>query len=171
MPFRLADFDQEALAEHGVTQREIENARRYVALLQGADSQTYADIADGCYYGTSALLHEVVELRVLLKRDRWLLVRSRKRADKFLQDNEDAHIGALQVEYPYLQRKIAEILGAKVGVGELVRANASKWDFDRLFNSELDVPIFFPTDADIERARMLLDWLKRFDRSKEHGTQ
>ena len=171
MPFRLTDFDREALAEHGVTQREIENARRYVALLQEADSQTYADIAAGCYYGTSALLHEVVELRILLKRDRWLLVRSRKRANKFLQDNEDAHIEALQVEYPYLQRKIAEILGEKVGIGELVKANASRLDFDKLFDSELDLPIFFPTDADIERARILLDRLKRFDRSKEHGTQ
>jgi hypothetical protein len=69
LPFRLADLDQEALSEHGVTQREIENARRYVAILQGTDSQTYADIAGGCYYGTSALLHEVVELRVLLKRE------------------------------------------------------------------------------------------------------
>ncbi|MBM4464641.1 MAG: hypothetical protein FJ014_03590 [Chloroflexi bacterium] len=171
MPFRLADFDREVLAEHGITQQEIENARRYVVLLQGANSQTYADISGGCYYATSGLLHEVVELRVLLKRDRWLLVRSRQRANKFLQDNEDAHVEALQVEYPYLQRKIAEIFGARVGIGELVRANASKWDFDRLFNSDLDLPIFFPTDAEIERAWMLLERLKRFDRSKEHGAQ
>jgi hypothetical protein len=171
LPFRLADFGGEALAEHGVTQQEIERARRYVALLQGTDSETYADIAAGCYYGTSALLHEVIELRILLKRGWWLLVRSRQRANKFLQDNEDAHVEALQVEYLYLQRKITEIFSARGGIGELVRANASKWDFDRLFNSDLDLPIFFPTDAEIERAWMLLDWLKRFDRSKEHGTQ
>ena len=167
----MADFDPEAIRQRNVTARDIENARRYVAILQGTGSQTYTDIAAGCYYGTSALLHEVIELRVLLDRDRWLLVRSRKRANKFLQDNEDAHIEALQVEYPYLQRKIAEILGEKVGIGELVKANASRLDFDKLFNSDLDLPIFFPTDADIERARMLLDRLKRFDRSKEHGTQ
>ena len=194
-----------------------------MALLQGTNSKTYADIAAGCYYGSSALLHEVVELRVLLKRDRWLLRRSGQRIKKFLQDNEDAHVEALQVEYPYLRRKIAEILGEKVGIGELgmsrklnlpfcsawiarsrpkgaetvkfslfsrwiwrssgsrwenyfsgsalVRANASQWDFDKLFNSDLDLPIFFPADADIERARMLLDRLKRFDRSKEHGAQ
>ena len=171
MSFRLADFDREALAEHGVTQREIENARRYVVLLQGAHSQTYADIAGGCYYGTSALVHEMVEVRILLERDRWLLRRPGQRIKKFLQDNADAHIEALQVEYPYLQRKIAEILGEKVGIGELVKANASRLDFDKLFDSELDLPIFFPTDADIERARILLDRLKRFDRSKGHGTQ
>jgi len=167
----LADFDREAIEQYNITARDIENAYRYAVLLQGTDSQTYADIASGCYYGTSALLHEVIELRVLLKRDRWLLRRPRQWIKKFLQDNEDAHIEALQVEYPYLRRKIAEILGEKVGIGELVRANASRWDFDRLFNSELDLPIFFPTDTEIERARMLLERLKRFDRSKEHGTQ
>ena len=45
MPFRLADFDREALVEYGITQREIEYARRYVVLLQGTDSKTYTDIA------------------------------------------------------------------------------------------------------------------------------
>jgi hypothetical protein len=167
----LADFDPGALEQHNVTAQDIENAYRYVALLQGTDSQTYADVAAGCYYGTSALLHEVIELRILLKLDQRLLFRSRQRVRRFLRDNEDAHVEALKVEYPYLQRTIVEILGEKVGIGELVRANASQEDFDRLFNSDLDLPIFFPTDADIEQARMLLDRLKRFDRSKEYGTQ
>ena len=66
----MADFDSEAIEQHNVTAWDVENARRYVVLLQGTDSKTYADIAAGCYYGTSALLHEVVELRVLLERDR-----------------------------------------------------------------------------------------------------
>jgi hypothetical protein len=167
----LADFDPEAIEQHNITAQDVESAYRYVALLQGTDSQTYADIAGGCYYGTSALLHEVIELRILLERDRWLLRRPSQRVKKFLQDNDDAHVEALKVEYPYLQQKIAEILGERVGIGELVKANASRLDFDRLFNSDLDLPIFFPTDAEIERARTLLNRLKRFDRSKEHGTQ
>jgi hypothetical protein len=167
----LADFDHEALEQHHVTAQDIENVLRYVAILQGTDSRTYTDMAAGCYYGTSALLHELVELRVLLERDRWLLRRPSQRVKKFLQDNDDAHVEALKVEYPYLQQKIAEILGERVGIGELVKANASRLDFDKLFNSELDLPIFFPTDAEIERARTLLDQLKRFDRSKEHGAQ
>jgi len=75
----LTDFDHEAIEQHNVTAQDIDNARRYVALLQGTDSQTYADIAGGCYYGSSALLHEVIELRILLKRDRWLLFRSHQR--------------------------------------------------------------------------------------------
>jgi hypothetical protein len=120
----LADFDHEAIKQYNVIARDIENAYRYVAILQGADSRTYTDITAGCYYGTSALLHEVIEVRILLERDPWLLRRPRQRVKKFLQDNDNAHVEALKVEYPYLQQKIAEILGERVGIGELVKA---KW--------------------------------------------
>jgi hypothetical protein len=80
----LPDFDAEAIEQHNVTARDIENAYRYVALLQGTDSRPYEDITSGCYYGTSALLHEVIEVRILLERDRWLLARSRQQVKKFL---------------------------------------------------------------------------------------
>jgi hypothetical protein len=53
----LADFDHKAIEQHNVIAWDIENAYRYVAILQGTDSQTYADIAQGCYYGTSAFLN------------------------------------------------------------------------------------------------------------------
>ena len=145
MPFRLANFDQEALAEQGVTQWEIENVRRYVTLLQGADSETYADVAAGCYYGTSALLHEVVELRILLKRDRWLLLRSRQKVKRFLRDNEDAHVEGVMTEYTYLQRVIEERLGEQIGLSALVWANTTLFDYNRLLESDLPLPFLKPT--------------------------
>jgi hypothetical protein len=39
----LADFDHEAIEQHNITARDIENVLRYVALLRGPDSRTYAD--------------------------------------------------------------------------------------------------------------------------------
>ena len=161
MPFRLADFDREALAEYGVTQREIENARRYVARLQWTDSETYADIAAGCYYGTSALLHEVVELRVLLKRDRWLLRRPGQWIKKFLEDNADAHVEGLKVEYVYLQRVIEERLGERIGLSALVRTNTTRFDYNRLLESELPLPFLEPTAEEVSRASRLLSRLKK----------
>jgi len=161
LPFRLADFDQEALAEHGVTQWEIENARRYVALLQGTLSQTYADIAAGCYYSTSALLHEVIELRVLLKRDWLLLVRSRQRVRRFLHDNEDAHVEGLMAEYTYLQRVIEERLGEQIGLSALVWTNTTLFDYNRLLESDLPLPFFNPTAEEVGRAGKLLSRLKK----------
>lgn len=159
----MADFDPEAIAQHNVTAQDIENARRYVALLQGIDSQTYADIAAGCYYGTSALLHEVIELRILLKRDRWLLGRSRQQVKKSLQDNEDAHVEALKVEYVYLQQKVKEILGQEIGFGALLKANTISLDYQLLVESRLRRPIFEPTEVEIDQAAELLARLREMD--------
>lgn len=156
----MADFDREAIEQYNITARDIENVLRYVAILQGTDSRTYADIAAGCYYGTSALLHEVIELRILLKRDRWLLYRSPRRVKRFLRDNEDAHVEALKVEYPYLQRKIAEGRGEKIELGDLMIANTSRQDYERLVESDLQLPIFPPTRSGILRAAVLFDRLK-----------
>jgi len=161
LPFRLANFDQEALAEHGVTQREIENVRRYVTLLQGTDSETYADIAAGCYYSTSALLHEVIELRVLLKRNRWLLRRSRQWIKKFLENNADAHVEGLKAEYVYLQRVIRERLGEQIGLSALVRTNTTRFDYNRLLESDLPLPFLKPTAEEVSRAGELLSRLKK----------
>ena len=157
----MADFAPEAIAQHNVTAQDIENARRYVALLQGIDSQTYADMAAGCYYGTSALLHEVIEVRILLKRDRWLLRRSRQWIKKFLQDNEDAHVEGLKVEYVYLQRLIEEQLKEQIGLGALVRANTVRFDYDRLLESQLSLPFIEPTAEEVSRANRLLSQLKK----------
>jgi len=161
LPFRLADFDREALVEYGITQREIEYARRYVALLQGTGSQTYADIAAGCYYGTSALLHEVVELCVLLNRDRWLLRRSGQRIKKFLENNADAHVEGLKAEYVYLQRVIRERLGEQIGLSALARTNTTRFDYNRLLESDLPLPFLRPTAEEVSRAGELLLQLKK----------
>lgn len=157
----MADFDHEAIEQHNVTARDIKNAYRYVALLQGIDSKTYADIAAGCYYGTSALLHEVVELRVLLKLDRWLLFRSRQRAKRFLHDNEDAHIEGLITEYTYLQRVVEERLGEQIGLSALVWTNTTLFDYNRLFESKVPLPFLKPTAEEVGRAGELLSRLKK----------
>ncbi len=162
----MADFDPEAIEQHNVTAQEIENAQRYVVLLQGTGSQTYADIAAGCYYGTSALLHEVIELRVLLKLDRWLLFRSRQRIRRFLQDNEDAHIEGLITEYAYLQRVIEERLGEQIGLSALVRTNTIRFDYDRLLESALPLPFLEPTAEEVCKAGKLLSRLKKLCREK-----
>jgi len=157
----LARFDDKALAQHRITPADIEQVRQYATLLQGPDSPTLADIAAGCPYGTSALLHEVTELRLLLRRDPHLLARSHRDALAFLRANEDAHVQALMVEYPYLQQKIATILGERVGLGDLVMANAARDDFLRLFDSDLPLPMFPPTHAGIQRARALISRLRQ----------
>ena len=75
----LAIFDREAITEHHIIESDLRRVWRYVTILQGPRSRVLRDIAGGCYYGTSALLHEVIELRVLLEREPYLLYRSKLR--------------------------------------------------------------------------------------------
>lgn len=125
---KLTDFDPDIIAAYHVTERDLQNAVRYITILQGQESQVLNDLAAGGYYGTSVLLHEVVELRVLLAREPLLLRKGKKAIGLFLKENADAHVEGLMAEYPYLRRKIAYVFNEIVGIGELVRANASTED-------------------------------------------
>ncbi len=80
----LAIFDLKAIAQHGITEGDLHRVWRYVTILQGSRSPVLRDIAGGCYYGTSALLHEVIELRILLEREPYLLFWSKDMVRKFL---------------------------------------------------------------------------------------
>jgi hypothetical protein len=156
----LADFDPDIVAACHITEHDLQNVVRYITILQGRESQVLNDLAAGGYYGTSVLLHEVVELRILLARDP-LLLRKRKRAiGLFLKENADAHIEGLMAEYSYLRRKIAYVFDEIVGVGELVQANASTEDFKMFFDSEWQMPVFEPTEEQVKRASNLLTRLK-----------
>ena len=152
----LAIFDPEAIAQHSITEGELRRVWRYVTILQGARSPVLRDISAGCYYGTSALLHEVIELRILLVREPRLLFWSKDIVREFLRANKDAHVRALMVEYPYLQQKVQDALGERVGLGALAVANAGLDDFWFLAESELRLPIFWPSDDEVCRATSLL---------------
>lgn len=152
----LAAFDLEAIIEHDITEGDLYRVWRYVTILQGPRSPVLRDIAAGCYYGTSALLHEVIELRVLLEREPYLLYQSKEMVRRCLRTNKDAHVRALMVEYPYLQQKVQDALGEKIGLGALVLANAGLDDFWFLAESELPLPIFWPSDEEVRRATNLL---------------
>ena len=152
----LAIFDLKAIAQHGITEGDLHRVWRYVTILQGSRSPVLRDIAGGCYYGTSALLHEVIELRILLEREPYLLFWSKDMVRKFLWANKDTHVQALMVEYPYLQQKVQDALGEKVGLGALAVANAGLDDFWFLAESELPLPIFWPSDDEVCRATSLL---------------
>jgi len=156
----LAIFDREAITEHHITESDLRCVWRYVTILQGPTSPVLRDIAAGCYYGTSALLHEVTELRILLERDPYLLYQSKEMVRKCLRTNKDAHVRALMVEYPYLQQKVQDAFGEKIGLGALVLADAGLDDFWFLAESELPSPIFWPSDDEVYRAMGLLARLR-----------
>jgi hypothetical protein len=155
----LTDFDPQVVAKHHITEQTLERVIRYVHLLQGEDAPTLRDIAVGGYYGTSALLHEVVELDILLTRDPGLLRKESSAVQRFFRANLDAHVEAMVVEYDYLQKIIRRLFDEEMAWGALVVANASQEDFELLVESGISKPLFKPKPAEIEQASQLLERL------------
>lgn len=159
---QLSDFDPEPLIEYAITQQDLTNIYQYLQAMQPhLDLATWDDIAVGGYYGTSALLHEVVEVRILLSRDPYFLVQSASQTRGFarLPQNRDAHVRGLEVEYAYLHRVIQSIYDAQMNIGALLKVNSTHpQDWDDLFDTEL--PFFAPTAQETEDARKFLTALR-----------
>ncbi len=159
---QLSDFDPEPLIEYAITERDLTNIYQYLHAMQAHfDMATWDDIGLGGYYGTSALLHEVVELRILLNRDLYLLTRSVGEVKAFARSpqNRDAHIRGLEVEYSYLQRTIERIFERRMNVAALLLANTKRpGDWQDLFDT--DLPFFEPTEEEIGQAEVMLERLR-----------
>ena len=156
----LADFDPAIIEEYRITERKLERVIRYVRLLQGKDALTLRDIAVGGYYGTSALLHEVVELDILLQRDPKLLQRSHEEVIEFFVQNQDAHVEGLVAEYTYLRHKLAEVFQVDVTLGALIMVNASPDDFHAVASSCCPERLFWPEEKEVHQAAAWLDSLR-----------
>ena len=162
MEISLADLDPAIVAQYAITEQDLQRVARYVQLLQGEDAPTLADIAVGGYYGTSALLHEVVELRALLEQEPELLDWQGHAVRQFFHANPDAHANALVVEHRYLQACIEGIFGQRLSLTALVTANAGQRDFELLLASDIPVPIFEPSLTEVRQAELLLERLRSF---------
>jgi hypothetical protein len=160
----LADFDPTIVAQYAIIEQDLQRVIRYIRLLQGEDAPTLADIAVGGYYGTSALLHEVVELRALLEREPELLNWPGHAARQFFHANPDVHASALVVEHRYLQTCVEDIFGQRLSLEALVTANAGQRDFELLLASDIPVPIFEPSLTEVRQAELLLERLRSLGR-------
>jgi len=158
MIVQLSDFDLDIIHVWRITPADLARVRQYIAKLQGhLPRTTWDDIEVGGVYGTSALLHEVVELRILLGRDPHLLRRSSVDIRAFLSRNQEAHLRGLTEEYLYLQRQIRYRFRVWCDVGALVKANTPQ-AWDSLFGTDL---LFVePTPQAVAEAAAWLDRLK-----------
>ena len=164
MAVSLADFDPQVVAEYDITEDDLRRVEHYLRLLQGPEALALEDISSGGYYGTAALLHEVVELDILLEREPRLLEMDRDDALALWRVNEDAHARALASEYGYLRDVIQRLFNVTVGIGALIVANASDWDLDILIESNVELPLFKPDDEQIRQASDILARLRAVNR-------
>lgn len=166
---KLSDFDPQPVIEYAITERDLANIYQYLRAMQAhLDLATWDDICLGGYYGTSALLHEVVELRILVNRDPYLLAQSDTKIKVFarLPRNRDAHVRGLEVEYSYLQRVIQYLFDVHMNIGALLKVNSTHpQDWDDLF--ETNLPFFAPSPQEMLEARELLAELRNLGRRIE----
>lgn len=163
----LSDFDQLPIIQYNITTSDLVNVYHYLQAMQShLTPGTWEDICLGGYYGASALLHEVIELRILLSRDPYLLTRSNQEIKAFARhpNNYDAHVRGLEVEYRYLQETIRRVFNQLIDIGALARANSQRLgDWDDLF--ETNLPFLEPSSTEIAAAEALLTRLRESGRS------
>lgn len=114
------------------------------------------------------MLHEIVELRVLLHRNPYLLAQSDAKIRAFarLPQNRDAHVYGLEVEYGYLQGIIQYLFDIHLNIGALLQANLKHpQDWDDLFDTNL--PFFAPSPEEIRQAKALLGEVRKLGRRLE----
>lgn len=160
---RLLDiFDRSALDKYGITAQDLERIEKYVTLLQHDLPTTVWEEAVSIKgeYRTSIIIHEIVELRELLKLGIAPLAAGKAVADR-LKEHPEAHALALWEEHLYLQKVIRRKYGCRFEVATLIRANRyDELDVERF--QESDVGVFvLESEEQVEKARMLLNELGR----------
>ena len=138
---KLSDFDPDPLVEYAITERDLTSIYQYLQAMQAhLDLATWDDICIGGYYGTSALLHEVIEVRILTSRNPYFLAQSASKIKAFarLPQNRDAHVRGLEIEYSYLQKVIQYQYDVSINIGALLKVNSTHpQDWDDLFDTDL----------------------------------
>lgn len=163
-PELLARLDSIGLKRYHITETDVWTVEKYLSIIQAdlrGDSAWDDLVHYGGLYGTSILIHEVVEIRELYARGLDLKLRgqSQQSLRKFLAEHIEAHIMALYEEHLYLQEVISRVFGEKFEVATLVNTNSNDERDLQLF-LESDVGLFLLEEDRIEAARRMLARLK-----------
>ncbi len=157
----LARFDPIGLDRYGITAKDLETIERYVRILQEGIPQTAWDEAVNYEgeYGTSILIHEIVQIRGLMRAGVHPLRYGQQALSHILEQYLDAHNAALYEEHLYLQEIIMRKYGERFEVATLIKANRSD-ERDLQSFLESDIGIFLFEEERVDKARQLLARLK-----------
>ncbi len=157
----LARLEPVGLNRYRITEKDVQTVEKYLRLIQaGLGASVWQELVRyGGPYGTSILIHEVVEIRSLKARGFKPLRLRTQPLRKLLRQNIDAHVIALYEEHLYLQEVIGRLFGQKFEVGTLVKANSND-DRDLQLFLESDMGIYLLEENRVEAARQALARLK-----------
>jgi hypothetical protein len=158
----LTQFDPIGLNRYHIQEEDIEIVDRYLTIIQHGliGETTWQEMLRfrGAY-GTSILIHEIVEIRILETRGLQPLRQKTRTLRSLLAANVDAHVMAVYEEHQYLQDVLSRLYGQIFEVATLVKANRSD-EIDLQFFLESDVGVFLLEEDRISDARLVLARLK-----------
>ncbi len=157
----LARFDAIGLNRYGITAKDLDAVERYIRTLQSILPTNVWDAAVriGGEYGTSIIIHEVVQIRGLTRAGIQPLRYSRLALATILSEHLDVHAEAVYEEHLYLQDVLLRKYGARFEVATLVRANRAD-DKDLNVFRDSDIGVFLFEEERVEEARRALARLK-----------
>ncbi len=159
----LARLEPVGLNRYQITEADVQMVEKYLGIIQAHLQEqgvsVWMDILHyGGAYGTSLLIHEVVELRALKAQGFDVLRLNRLELSRLLSQNVEAHVMALYEEHLYLQEVIIRQGGQHFEVGTLIKANASDDDLEYFLES--NIGLFLLEEERVEAANQAIDQLK-----------
>jgi hypothetical protein len=110
-------------------------------------------------YGTSILIHEIVEIRALQAKGLQPLRQKTRALRQMLALNVDAHVLAVYEEHRYLQEAISRLFGRSFEVATLVKANRND-EVDLQLFLESTIGVFLLEENRVHEAQVQLAALK-----------
>jgi len=158
----LKRFDLLGLDRYGLTAADLQHIEKYIHILQSGLSETVWDeaIRIGGPYGTSLLIHEIVEIRALQQAGIAPYRCTQEELARMLADHLPAHVAAIYEEHLYLQDVLLRQYGCRFEVATLVEANRAD-DVDLNYFLESDIGVFLLEEDRVEEAQVYLERLRQ----------
>lgn len=158
----LAKLDPLAVARYQITEKDIRTIEHYLKIIQAdlyGEASTWQDVLnfDGPY-ATSIVIHEIVEIRLLLETGIQPLKLKSKALRTALAANKTVHVVALYEEHIFLQEYIQRQFQQQFQIATLMMANRDEDDLELFLESDLGVYIL--EEERIEAAQAILDRMK-----------
>lgn len=157
----LAQLEPVGLNRYQITESDVQTVEKYLGIIQrGLGASTWQELVDfGGPYGTSILIHEIVEIRLLKARGVNPLRESTRALRRLLAQHVEAHIIAIYEEHLYLQEVLNRLFGVTFEVATLIKANSGD-DVDLQLFLESDVGVYIMEEHRADEARQALARLR-----------
>lgn len=158
----LTRLDSIGLNRYQIAEEDVQTVEKYLGIIQAnlAGFSVWDELVHyGGEYGTSILIHEVVELRHLGLTEQGLRGETQRSLRQLLFQNLEAHIFALYEEHLYLQEAMNRLYSENFEVATLIKANRSD-DRDLQLFLKGGIGLFLLEEERVATARRVLAELK-----------